>query len=177
LITVLLLIPLCILFVRLTPSIYSRVMETVHTEWKVPRGVYYNSTNLRVGIYKCTWQLISQQPLTGYGTGSDEKVLNECYAQFPTDAYQITYYNTHNQYLNFWLLTGIAGMLLFLFSLGYAFYVAVKHKDNVFLYFITLFTIGFLTENILSRQAGVVFYYFFLCFFVSAYCGSKKLFA
>lgn len=174
-IIVLLLLPMCILFVRLTPSIYSRVMETVYTEWKVPEGMKYNSTNLRVGIYKCAWQLIGQRPITGYGTGSDEKVLNECYAQFPTDAYQITYYNTHNQYLNFWLLTGITGILLFLFSLGYAFYLALKHRDNVFLYFVILFAIGFLTENILSRQAGAVVYYFFLCFFVSVCCGSKTL--
>ncbi len=171
---VLLLLISSFLLVRFTPALYSRVQETLQTDFSAPKGLQHNSTNIRVGIYKCTWQLIKQRPFIGYGVGSQKKVLNDCYAQYPTDVYQINFYNTHNQYANFWLLTGMPGVLLFMISLFYAFYLAIKHKNGLFICFLALFGISFLTDDILTRQAGIVIYYFVLCLFIQ-HIKSKKL--
>jgi len=152
--------------IRLTPSIWSRIEEVRNTPLATPVGVYHNSTNIRVGIYKCAWQLVREHPLTGIGAGSDRRMLTECYAQFPTDVYQKTFYNTHNQYLNFWLLGGIPSLLLFLAAMIFQYRQSITRKDYIFLFFLLLMTIAFATENILSRQAGIVFYYFFSCCFL-----------
>lgn len=152
-----------VLAIRFTPSIYSRFQETRHTSLSTPVGLEFNSTNIRVGIFHCTKEIIGKNIFFGIGAGSDRAALNACYAQFPTTAYQITYYNTHNQYANLWLLTGIFSLLLFLASIVYAYTRALKTKDRTLLFFLILMTISFLTENVLSRQAGIVFYYLFLC--------------
>lgn len=152
--------------IRLTPSIWSRIEEVRNTPLETPVGVYHNSTNIRVGIYKCTWELIREHPLAGIGAGSDRRMLTECYARFPTDVYQMKFYNTHNQYLNFWLLAGIPSLLLFLASIVWQYRLSAHRKDYTFLFFLLLMTIAFSTENILSRQAGIVFYYFFSCLLI-----------
>lgn len=153
--------------IRLTPSIWSRIEEVRNTPLATPIGVYHNSTNIRVGIYKCTWELIREHPLAGIGAGSDRRMLTDCYAQFPTDVYQKTFYNTHNQYLNFWLLGGILSLSLFLASIVWQYRLSIHWKDYTFLFFLLLMTIAFSTENILSRQAGIVFYYFFSCLLIT----------
>lgn len=153
--------------IRLTPSIWSRIEEVRNTPLATPVGVYHNSTNIRVGIYKCTWELIREHPFAGIGVGSDRRMLTQCYAQFPTDVYQKTFYNTHNQYLNFWLLGGIISLLLFLASMVWQYRLSIIWKDYTFLFFLLLMTISFSTENILSRQAGIVFYYFFSCLLIT----------
>lgn len=157
-----------LLTIRLTPSIWSRIEEVRNTPLAAPIGIYHNSTNIRVGIYTCAWQLILKHPATGTGAGSDRKLLTDCYTQFPTDAYQKTFYNTHNQYLNFWLLGGVFTLLLFLASLVWQYRQSIRLRDHTFLFFLLLMTIAFLTENILSRQAGIAFYYFFSCLLVTA---------
>ncbi|HVV05033.1 MAG TPA: hypothetical protein VHC96_12465, partial [Puia sp.] len=88
------------------------------------------------------------------------------YAQFPTDVYQKTFYNTHDQYLNFWLLGGLPSLVLFLAAMVFQYRQSIRQKDYIFLFFLLLMTIAFATENILSRQAGIVFYYFFSCCFL-----------
>jgi len=152
-----------LLLIRFTPSIYSRVLETRNTAFVPPVGVHYNSTNVRAGIYQCAFELIGQHPFLGIGVGSDRSMLMACYAQFNTEAYQKTFYNTHNQYVNFWLLSGVLPFLLFLGSLVYTMACNVRTKNYVLIFFSVVMCLSFLSENVLSRQAGVVFYYFFIC--------------
>ncbi|HVU55837.1 MAG TPA: O-antigen ligase family protein [Puia sp.] len=156
-----------LLAIRLTPAIWSRVMEVRNTPFATPVGHQYNSTNLRIGIYRCSWSLIKGHMWAGVGAGSENKLLMDCYSQLPTDAYQKTFYNTHNQYVNFWLLSGIFSLLLFIASLIYAYRLSLRWKDHAMLFFLILMTIAFASENVLSRQAGVVFYYFFLCLMIA----------
>ncbi|MBN8854815.1 MAG: hypothetical protein BGO55_20070 [Sphingobacteriales bacterium 50-39] len=155
-----------LLLIRFTPAIYSRVLETKNTAFVPPVGLQFNSTNIRAGIYQCSFELIRQHPILGVGAGSDRPMLMACYAQFPTEAYQKSYYNTHNQYVNFWLLTGAFSLLLFLGSLVYAIGCNVRTKNYVMIFFCIVMCLSFLSENVLSRQAGVVFYYFFICLMV-----------
>lgn len=158
---------LSFILIRFTPSIYSRLIEIQQTAFTVPVGDQYNSTNIRVGILKCSWEIIQKNILIGVGIGSEKPLLNECYSKFKTDGYEKVFYNTHNQYLNFWMTGGIISLLLFLYSLLYATRMSIKTKDYFMLFFIILVSLTFLTENILARHAGVVFYYFFLCFMIA----------
>lgn len=151
------------ILIRFTPSIYSRLIEIQQTTLTVPVGDQYNSTNIRVGILQCSWEVIQKNIIIGGGVGSEKPLLNECYSKFETDGYKNVYYNTHNQYLNLWLIGGIASLILFIYSLFYAVRTAIRVKDYLLLFFIILVSLTFLTENILSRHAGVVFFYFFLC--------------
>ena len=159
--------------IRFTPAIRYRVLEVVETPLEVPVGLQFNSTNLRVGIFKCTWQLITEHPLIGIGPGSDRTLLPVCYSQFPTKAYQKPFYNAHDTYLNFWLITGLPGFLLFIGLMVYSYVIAIRHKDHPMLYLLILMSVCFLTENILTRQAGVVFFYLFICLMIASHGRDK----
>lgn len=158
-----------------TPAIRYRVLEVVETPLQVPVGLQFNSTNLRVGIFKCTWQLICDHPIIGIGPGSDRTLLPVCYSQFPTKAYQKPFYNAHNTYLNFWLISGLPGFLLFIGLMVYSYAIALKHKDHPMLYLLILMSVCFLTENILTRQAGVVFFMFFICLMIASHGRDKGI--
>jgi hypothetical protein len=150
------------LVVRFTPPFYDRVREMIDTPLTLPGYGNANAMNIRVGIFRCTRTLISEHWLIGIGPGGDRTLLQLCYDQFPTDAYNKVFFNTHDTYLNFWLIGGLASFLLFLALMGYGLVTACKRRDMPQLYLMILMGICFLTENILTRQAGVVFFYFFL---------------
>ncbi len=66
--------------------------------------------------------------------------------------------NFHNQFLQTWAEVGILGFLLLVFLMFRPFFL--KNQHPLFLIFVSLTLIGFLTESMLERQAGVVLFAF-----------------
>ena len=131
-----------------------------------PQGNHHNSTNIRVGIYRCALSLIGKNPLLGVGLGNTQEALNECYSGYDTPIYSDKDYNTHNSYLNFWVASGIFGFLSLVLLFGYALYQC--RTNSVFSAIILIMALCALTENYFDRQMGVVFYAMFLSLFVFA---------
>ena len=121
------------------------------------------STGLRVGIYKCVYGLAKDNWVLGYGPGNTQEVLNECYASNSSILLEKTY-NSHNQYLDVLLKTGIFGLLVFLFFLIINYVKAKENKNFIVTYILIFYCIIFLIENILLRQSGVILFYFFITF-------------
>lgn len=122
------------------------------------------STGIRVGIYKCVYDLVTDNWVVGYGSGNTQEVLNDCYASNSSILLEKTY-NTHNQYLDILLKTGIFGFLIFLVFLRVNFVNAKKNKNFIVTYILLFYCIILCTENILLRQSGVILFYFFITFF------------
>lgn len=140
----------------------SRVLEIVNTKHLYPKGVYYNSFNLRMGIYKCGFEIASNAPWYGYGAGDVQDKLNDCYRnRFDTNAYEQITYNTHNQYLFYWISFGWFGLLIILLSYAAFLRKAVLRNDKMYFFFLTFFFLSMLTENILSRNTGIVLFSMF----------------
>lgn len=104
--------------------------------------------------------ILNQGILRGAGTGDSEHHQIEQYKKngIPEQYHR---FNTHNQYLDYQIRYGLLGLLCFLGSLGYAFGKAFKSKNYLYCGFILIFMTFCLTENMLQRQAGVVFFAFF----------------
>ena len=62
----------------------------------VLEGLYFNSFNIRMAIYKCSCSIIKDELLIGHGAGDIEKKLTQCYEEFNTIAFDVQRYNTHN---------------------------------------------------------------------------------
>lgn len=120
-----------------------------------------NTLLVRKGVYQCCGELLQQHGWTGVGPDRLQTELNRCYYQFPTNVYSRHSLNTHNQYLDYWLSYGIAGLLVLLALLLAPLYLAWKKKQHIYLVFLWIMLLCFLGENILSRQAGLVFFGFF----------------
>jgi O-antigen ligase len=116
----------------------------------------------RYYIWNCSYSLLIENKayLMGLGFDSLNKQLEACYSNSTDfmnkeqqDYFVRSKFNTHNQFLNFMLSTGILSLLLFIvffiswFKMGYNNYYL-----SILVFVLFLFC---LAENILSRQMGV----------------------
>ena len=122
------------------------------------------STSVRLGIYDCSWAIIKKQLFTGYGIGDAQKELNLCYAN-KSDILLMHRFNSHNQYLDITIKTGLIGLFVFLGFLAINFRNAFKNKNQLLIMILVLYCMLFLVENVLSRQSGVILFFFLICFF------------
>ncbi|MEP1488971.1 MAG: O-antigen ligase family protein [Algibacter sp.] len=122
-----------------------------------------NSTSMRISILKCNIDLISKNPLFGYGLGDVQQEMDDCYASNGYDFFK-GQYNTHNQYFFVWLSCGILGLLVFFAFLYYYYRIAILNRDYLMLSILVLYSVVFMFENILSRQSGVIFFSFLISF-------------
>ena len=83
-----------------------------------------------------------------------------------SNLYQIKEYNAHNQYLQIFLSSGVIGAAIFILSILFSMRYAYRQKIMGYLVFSVLVATCFLTENILSRHDGVLFYAFFNSIFI-----------
>lgn len=127
----------------------------------------FNSSNVRNGIYYCSFQEIKKNPLIGVGIGDVQEQLNECYnRELKADIYRWMDFNTHNQYLFFWLSSGVFGLFSFLFFIFYAIKKSLIRRNYIFFSVLISSSLIFLTENVLVRSDGMVFFYFFVSIYL-----------
>lgn len=162
-------------FIHKNNIIKKRFTELTETQWTPPIGIYYNSTNLRVGILNCSFSLLKNNWLFGFGTGSAQKNLNACYQSSGySDVLFIDQYDTHNQYLNVWLNTGLIGLAIFLLTIVIPMKKAYKANCFLYLAFLSLIALCCFTESLLERQNGIVFYAFFNSLFAFHFFENSK---
>lgn len=82
-------------------------------------------------------------------------------------------YNMHNQYLETWIRSGLAGLLLLTGLLLLLFYTAWKTGSALLLSLFLLFAFFFCTESVLERQAGVLPFCFTLLLGLSGVTASR----
>lgn len=146
-----------------------RLDRIIKYDFTFPKGEY--STNwpnispehIRNGIYYCSYLKIKESPLLGYGIGDADDQLQDCYdCQFTeTDTYKILKYNSHNQYLDIILASGLLGFLILTFFQFKMIKIAIKNKNSIYLFFLFYFILDICFENVLHRQDGVMFFSFF----------------
>ncbi|MEJ7645950.1 MAG: O-antigen ligase family protein [Chryseolinea sp.] len=136
------------------------------TKFKPPVGLNTNSLNVRVGIFECSKTVFINNWLFGTGIGDAQNELNKCYDNFDTNFYREGKYNTHNNYFDIAITTGVLGLAAFLFMWTFHIVQAVRNGNSLFLVFLVFVLVCMLGENILSRYNGVVFYAIFNSLFV-----------
>lgn len=96
------------------------------------------------------WEIIQENPLTGVGTGDYQKAIAAKYAQNNPDMEV----NTHNQYLLFWAMTGIFGLLVFLAVLGYWIF-SLRGSGQLYFYglaFLIFYLVNMIPDSGLATQ-------------------------
>ena len=133
------------------------------TEKKVEQT---NPDSIRKWIYNSSLEVISENPILGTGIGDAQNELN---SKYEAKGYHLALkrnFNTHNQYLQLWLSVGLLPFLSFIASLIVQFLIALFLRNTLHIAFVVLFSMSFLTENILARQDGIFAYAFFSSFFL-----------
>ena len=143
-----------------------RMAQLVTTEKIYPEGLYFNSFNIRMAIYKCSLSIIKDELLIGHGAGDIEKRLSQCYEEFNTSAFDVQRYNTHNQYFHYLCAFGLVGTIIILYYFGFYLRNAYVSKNWNHFTLLILFYLCFFTENILVRNTGIVVFSMINCIFV-----------
>ncbi|WNH08601.1 hypothetical protein [Thalassobellus suaedae] len=105
----------------------------------------------------------------GYGQGDVQNYLDYYFMSYNLAPNWYEKFNIHNQYLHVLITYGLFTLLFFLFYLFYCLYIAIKHKDILYLFFLGMTLIVFIFEVVLVRNKGIVFFYFFNTLFLFKY--------
>ena len=119
------------------------------------------SLNERIRIWEGWWNSYKKSPILGYGTGDAQNALDQGNYLLGNDFFIFYKYNAHNQYLDTLIRFGLIGFSAFILILYKSFEVMYKKRNRLLLVFLILIGVFFLTENILQRQRGIVFFSFF----------------
>jgi O-antigen ligase len=126
-------------------------------------------TNPRKYIWAEAKTIIAKNWLWGTGTGASDDLLQlrlqSCDALFwdGTGHYtlQSHRYNYHNEFMQHFATHGLGGLLFMLLIFIWPFTIKRLRNDYLTVGFLTLCFLSFLTESMLERQAGVLFFTFF----------------
>lgn len=119
-------------------------------------GSYFARTNIwRPGI-----EVIIENPLIGVGTGDTQAELDKKYIKY-NYLVGVQVYNMHNQYFQTLLGVGIVGLAIFLFIILVQLKTLMFRSNPVYLSFIMLFLFGCITESMLERNKGVLYFILF----------------
>ncbi|MBK9760676.1 MAG: O-antigen ligase family protein [Flavobacteriales bacterium] len=156
------------------PGVRERVAEVVasmkgHTVYPP-----LNSFNIRVPIATCSLELISDHWLLGIGQANVQPALDACYQRFEQPSLLDGSYGTHNQLFHWWLSFGLIGLVLYVVYFGTLLITAWQRRDAIQLGFTVLILLCCITENVLSRQWGVVLFACFNALFLSGYSNERK---
>jgi O-antigen ligase len=137
---------------------------------KFSGDVYFNGVQLRMLEYRFVWEILREQKawIIGVSPGDSQDLLDQKYRQ--TNMYTgvpgtndtgFLGYDSHNQFLEYLLQSGIIGLLAIVFVCYTVIARAVKERSREALFFcITLFLV-FLTEALLELQHGRFLFTFF----------------
>lgn len=128
-----------------------------------PDGENANGLTVRLVKWKCSMEGILEHPLLGTGTGDAQDYLVQCYEKRNFwGQYSAYRFNSHNQYLQTALTLGFSGLTCFFICLILPFIAAFRKKHYLLVSFIALISFCCLSESLLERQQGIVFFTFFL---------------
>ena len=133
-----------------------------------------STTAARIDIWKLSIDLVKEKPILGYGTGDVKDVLIKTYIEKGYDDFAKKKLNTHNQFLQTSIALGLVGGVYLLLMLIIPLFFSVQQKSYLYTFFILLIILNFLTESMLERQAGIVFYCFFNTLFFMVYLDNNN---
>lgn len=167
-----------VLFYTTVPFLKLRVDEVIENKLSLPESgkdpLLFNSTNVRLGSLYCSMEIFKSNPWQGIGIGDVQDALDDCYEnKIGAIIYTWDTYNNHNQYLFFADASGILGLISFLILIGYLLIVSIKRKDGAGIFFFVSISLIFLSENVLVRTDGLM-YFTAIGYFILFYKNSEK---
>lgn len=156
---------LCGLF-YLVPFFHQRIQELVDFLGNKHVPNTSNSLDYRQLILDVDFNLLKEHWLFGVGPGRLAAQLNQAfdYSSFLIGI-PVGRYNTHNEFINQWLSFGLVGFLYFVGFWALHIIQSRRQESLLYSFLILLLILTCLTENILSRQHGVLFSTLFLSLF------------
>jgi O-antigen ligase len=133
----------------------------------------WGGRDIRIQKWLNTLELISENPLIGTGTGDMQDELQVVYKRNDFNLAYDLHFNPHNQYLQTWATFGLIGLFFLLGILAVSFKYSISSGNILYVFLVLLLALSMITESMLERHKGVVFFAFFLLLFGSYYLNEK----
>jgi len=117
-----------------------------------------SSAGARLAMWKSSIDLVKQQPIFGFSPGDAKDVMQ---AKFREDklVYAVAKnLNVHNEYFQALIGLGLIGLLALLLPMVVPIYYSLRGTNYLFVLFIANIGLNFMTESMLEKQAGTIFY-------------------
>ena len=135
-----------------------------------------NSTNIRLNIWKNSIELIRRNLLFGVGTGDLKEELISIYRESNYQYGIQKRISPHNQFLHTGVILGICGILFLSIYLLLPMFLAIKKKHWMYVFFLLIVIVNCITESILEREAGILFFVAFnTCFYILLQSNDKAV--
>jgi len=153
--------------ILIIPTTREKFFETINLEESIKLnanedhslGKVWGGRAIRVAIWQSAFDLAKDNLLFGVGTGDVQDQLQITYRKNGfLFASEYNRYNAHNQYIETLLAVGLLGLSILLASFIYPITISLKRKDFLYLAFIIYVAANCLTETLLGRQKGAVFF-------------------
>lgn len=161
---------LCVSALYLLTGLRTRILSVKNETSSFMSGdkKIYNGISARFMIWDSAWEVIKENPLAGVGTGDAKDKLMEVAQKKEYVRVVKQNLNYHNQYLQTWAAIGLPGLFALVCSIIIGISYSLKKKNFLITAFFIDILISFLTEAILERQTGVIFYSFFSAILIFA---------
>lgn len=133
-----------------------------------------NGLAARLVTWESAWELMKERPLLGYGLKGAGDELVKKYAEKGFQLGIPERYNSHNQYLETGIRSGLVGLLLLLLLLFIPFRTAVRDKRILLLLVLLHLMVVCLVETAMEYQQELTFYWFFILLFYYHYPIAEK---
>lgn len=142
-------------------EVFEKVKEgTPITESDVNK---FNGTTLRLTLWYLGIKTLVHEDrlLIGLTAGDRKDIMNGVFDETGLNPWYFDY-NLHNQFVQSLVEMGIVGLGLYLILLSLLMYRSVKDKNWLLAIFLSAFIIFQMTESVLERNKGIVFFIFII---------------
>ncbi|MFK8008205.1 MAG: O-antigen ligase family protein [Saprospiraceae bacterium] len=168
----LLAITLLFFVIKNIPSVGRRTQHTINSA--VNKDSNKINSAPRISLWNAATTVIKENLIIGTGTGDMQDELVKIYQERNYERALKDNFNPHSQYLQTTATLGIIGGVLLLIYLMAPFLIAFQQRDYLYLLFLSLVLMSFLTESILQTQRGTLFFGFFHTFLTMRLLENKK---
>ena len=116
-----------------------------------------HSVSQRIIFYQISKKIIQKNFFFGVGIGDLNDAFKSEYSITDTGLTKNNQKRAHNQFFSYFIVYGLFGFLLWLFTFIYPLTVNQKPQPLHWIFVITI-VVGFLSDDMLERQAGVAIY-------------------
>lgn len=147
-------------------SLRTRIYETIWEYENVKTNANPNgfSAMQRLEYWKASICIISNHLLFGVGTGDMNIAFSKQYDIMKSPLDKNHRLRSHNQFLSFSCGFGLFGLLWFLITLIYPFFIKWVRKDFLYIVFFIVVVLSMFAEDTLETQIGLTFFAFFNTF-------------
>jgi O-antigen ligase len=122
---------------------------------------FNKNLEMRMVGWQASLDIYKQHSILGVGAGSEQRYLDKYYEDNITNSEDHLGLNSHNYILHILVVYGTVGFLVILVFWIYVGETVIKSGNNLFIYTILLFALCSMTEVMLARQKGIVFFCLF----------------